>query len=138
MKRYGWLIAATTVFALAPACQNADDGAPGTMSRQKDSPPAADNTNLNERDKSGTSATPLDQGNGAADLETTQRIRRVLMADDSLSSDAKNAKVITNGGVVTLRGPVKNESERQSVAEKARTAAGSNRVDDLLDVKSTP
>jgi hypothetical protein len=40
----------------------------------------------------------VEQGNGAADLETTQRIRKALMADDSLSSDAKNAKVITNGG----------------------------------------
>jgi hyperosmotically inducible protein len=96
---------------------------------------AADNTRNNTRDRNGA-MTPLDQGNGRADLDTTQAIRKAVMSDDSLSSDAKNVKIITNGGVVTLRGPVKTDAEKRSVEAKALASAGPNRVDDQLDVET--
>lgn len=138
MKRYSWLLAAA-VLAAPAACQKKDEGAQGqgTMSQQKGTPPVDDNTKVNERDQSGALPTPMDQGNNAADLDTTQRIRKALMSDDSLSSDGKNAKVITSNGVVTLRGPVKNEAERQAVKAMALQAAGPNRVEDHLDVKAS-
>jgi hyperosmotically inducible periplasmic protein len=98
-------------------------------------PAAPDNTKTNARDR-GASVTPLDQGNNAADLNVTQAIRKALMADDSLSGNAKNVKVITNNGVVTLRGPVKSDAEKKSVESKAFAAAGSNRVDDQIDIQS--
>jgi hyperosmotically inducible protein len=94
----------------------------------------ADNTQVNQRDRNPT-ITPMDQGNSQADLSTTQQIRKAVMADDSLSSDAKNVKIMTAGGVVTLRGPVKSEAERSSIEAKANQFAGSNRVDDRLDVE---
>jgi hyperosmotically inducible protein len=95
-----------------------------------------DNTAVNARDISGA-PTPMDQGEGRADLETTQHIRQALMADDSLSLDAKNIKVITKNGTVTLRGPVKSREERASVEAKAWHVAGLNDVDDRLDIEST-
>jgi osmotically-inducible protein OsmY len=95
----------------------------------------ADNTRNNDRDKSGA-VTPLHQGSGAADMQTTQAIRKALIADDTLSSDAKNIKVITADGVVTLRGPVKNDQERRTIERKAAQLAGSNRIDSNLDVES--
>lgn len=93
---------------------------------------AGDNTRRNEADKSGSTVTPIDQGNNTADLETTQKIRQALMADESLSSNAKNAKVITNGGTITLRGAVSNAAEKAALETYARKNAGQNQVDNQL------
>lgn len=76
----------------------------------------------------------LQQGNSRADLDTTQAIRKGLMADDTLSFDAKNVQVVTTGGVVTLRGPVKNQAERAAVEDIARRNAAGNRVDTQLTI----
>jgi osmotically-inducible protein OsmY len=98
---------------------------------------APDNTKTNARDSSDAGVvTPMDQGNGRADLDTTQAIRKAVMSDDSLSSDAKNVKIITSNGLITLRGPVKTDAEKKTIEAKAVAAAGSNRVDDELDVES--
>jgi osmotically-inducible protein OsmY len=85
---------------------------------------------------SGTSAspTPMDQGENQKDLAITQEIRRSLMKDDLLSTTAKNVKVITADGVVTLRGPVNTQQEKQTIQDKARQVAGVLRVDNQLDV----
>ena len=56
------------------------------------------------------------------------------MASDGLSMDAKNVKVVTNQGVVTLRGPVKNDAERATVEQIAKNYAGANRVDNQVEV----
>jgi hyperosmotically inducible protein len=99
-------------------------------------PRSADNTAVNARNISGT-PTPLDQGNDEADLKTTQRIRQALMADGSLSFDAKNVKIITKGGTITLRGPVRSRDERARVEAMAWQVAGPNDIDDHLEVEST-
>ena len=49
---------------------------------------SAGNTRINDRDKK-ASRSPLDQRNGQADLDTTQSIRKEVMADDSLPTNAK-------------------------------------------------
>jgi hyperosmotically inducible protein len=96
--------------------------------------PAADNTKINERDRSGAALTPMDQGNGEGDLKITQQIRKAVMADSSLSFTAKNVKIIAVNGKVTLRGPVKTDHERQAIADQARKVAGATNVDDQLEV----
>lgn len=65
-----------------------------------------DNTATNERDRSGETKISGDQSNSSADLKITQAIRQALMKDDELSMTAKNIKIITANGQVTLRGPV--------------------------------
>jgi osmotically-inducible protein OsmY len=95
----------------------------------------ADNTARNERDRSGETKTSGDQSNNSADLKITQAIRQALMKDDQLSATAKNIKVITDNGQVTLRGPVKNAQEKARVAQLAKSAAGGARIVDQLDVK---
>ena len=72
----------------------------------------ADNTAMNERDRSGQTQTSSDQSNSSADLKITQAIRQALMKESELSTTAKNIKIITNNGHVTLRGPVKNAQEK--------------------------
>ena len=49
--------------------------------------------------------------------------------------NAHNVKIITRDGVVTLRGPVENASEKTSVAAKAQKVAGVKRVDNQLEIE---
>jgi hyperosmotically inducible periplasmic protein len=96
-----------------------------------------DNTAVNERDRSGETKTSGDQSNSSADLKTTQAIRQALMKDDELSTTAKNIKVISANGQVTLRGPVKTAQEKAKIAQLARSAAGGAQIIDQLDVKES-
>jgi hyperosmotically inducible protein len=96
-----------------------------------------DNTATNERDRSGETKTSGDQSNSSADLKITQAIRRALMKDSELSTTAKNIKIITDNGQVTLRGPVKNPQEKAKIDQLARSAAGGAKIDDQLDVKGS-
>jgi len=101
------------------------------------SPPAQmapDNTGRNIRDRSGATLTPGDQSESKADRTLTQRIRQAVVADKSLSSTAKNVKIITINGVVTLRGPVKSPQEKGSIEAKAQRLAGMTRVDNQLEI----
>jgi len=95
----------------------------------------ADNTKQNVRDKDGDSLTPMDQSSDKRDVELTKRIRKALVDDESLSTSAKNIKIITIDGKVTLRGPVETSKEHARVVKKATSIAGAQ-VDDQLDVKS--
>ena len=96
-----------------------------------------DNTAINERDRSRETQTSGDQSNSSADLKTTQAIRQALMKDGELSTTAKNIKIITENGQVTLRGPVKNAQEKAKIDQLARSAAGGAKIDDQLDVKGS-
>ena len=95
---------------------------------------APDNTATNERDRSGETKTSGDQSNSSADLKTTQAIRQALMKDSGLSATAKNVKVITVNGHVTLRGPVKIAQEKAKIDQLARSASGGAQIDDQLEV----
>jgi hypothetical protein len=92
-----------------------------------------DNTALNERDEN--ALTPIDQSNDSSDIEITQAIRKKVVGDDELSFNAKNVKIITVGGKVTLRGPVESPNESASIERSARDVAGVTKVDNQLEVK---
>ena len=96
-----------------------------------------DNTAVNERDGSRETQTSGDQSNSSADLKITQAIRQALMKDGELSMTAKNIKIITDNGQVTLRGPVKNAQEKAKIDQLARSAAGGAKIVDQLDVKKS-
>lgn len=95
---------------------------------------AADNSAQNERDRTGITITPVEQSHETPDVELAARIRRALIADDALSFDAKNVKVVAESGQVTLRGPVENAAEKARVEKLAREA-GNGRVISLLELK---
>jgi osmotically-inducible protein OsmY len=78
--------------------------------------------------------TPGDQSNDKADLNLTQQIRRAITADESLSTNAKNVKIITANGVVTLRGPVNTPQEKATIEAKAQSIAGAHNVDSQLEI----
>jgi hyperosmotically inducible protein len=95
-----------------------------------------DNTGRNVRDRSGDTKTPGDQSENETDRTITQNIRQAITADGSLSTNAKNVKIITNDGTVTLRGPVKSEKEKADIEAKAKQVAGVKRVDNQLEIAS--
>ena len=119
---------------LALACLSAFSLAAVAADNKKAEP---DNTATNERDRSGETKTSGDQSNSSADLKTTQAIRQALMKDGELSMTAKNIKVITANGHVTLRGPVNTAQEKAKIDQLARSAAGGAQIDDQLEVKGS-
>jgi len=68
------------------------------------------------------------------DLGITQKIRQAVVKDDALSMTAKNAKIITVDGVVTLRGPVKSDKEKTEIGALAQAVTGVKRVDNQLEI----
>ena len=96
-------------------------------------PPAADNTDRNDRDRSGATLTPMDQSNLQADIDLVAAVRQAIMGQDRISTTGKNVKVIAKDGEVTLRGPVESEEEKARIVETVRAVPGVITVDDQLE-----
>jgi len=95
---------------------------------------APDNSGVNVRDRNDQTVTAGDQSENEADRKISQSIRQSLTADDTLSTNGKNVKVITTDGKVTLRGPVKSDQEKAAIAAKAQQVAGVKNVDNQLEI----
>lgn len=79
--------------------------------------------------------TAINQSNSSEHIEITATIRRAVMDDDALSTMAKNVTIVTDdAGRVTLRGNVRSEAEKNSIALKAATVVGAERVTNRLVV----
>ncbi len=96
---------------------------------------AADNTDRNDRDQSGTIMTPMDQSNSEEDVDQVAAIRRAIIAQDQISILGQNIKVIANHGAVLLRGPVQNADEKARIAETVSKVPGVISVDNRLEIK---
>jgi len=94
------------------------------------------NTGINKRDRDDKTLTPMDQKNNPGDLKITQEIRQALMKGE-FSLDAKNIKVITINGAVTLRGPVKTAAEVKSIGVLAKAVPGIKSISNQLQVKKS-
>jgi hyperosmotically inducible periplasmic protein len=99
---------------------------------------AADNTAQNVSDRNGDSLTPLKQGTSESDVDITRQIRKAIMAANNLSIDARNVKIITLNGHVTLRGPVKSQDEKQRIADIAATVTPKANIDNQIQVAPSP
>lgn len=93
---------------------------------------APDNTANNKQHD----VTADQQSNTASDRVITQKIRKSITADKSLSTYAHNVKVITTNGQVTLKGPVKSDDEKQQIASKAAEVVDPSHIDNQLTVKA--
>jgi osmotically-inducible protein OsmY len=95
---------------------------------------APDNTARNTRDRQPNAKTADQQSNTKRDIDVTRQIRRAIVADKALSANAHNVKIITRGGTVTLKGPVRTQDERQVVEAKAIEIAGAGHVKNQISV----
>jgi hyperosmotically inducible protein len=119
-----------STLGVAGACSNHENG------RAAEKPTDPDNTAVNDRDRSGATVTPLDQRENEHDLAATKELREALVGDEQLSFDAKNIKIVTQDGVMTLRGPVKSDAERQAIELRARRVPGISSVHNELELSA--
>lgn len=124
IRRYLWIVVPSLLFAGSVLA--------GPIPQEQQ--PAPDNTKTNQGDASKNAKTADQQKMNPADRETTKKIRSALMDDKSLSTYAHNIKIITTGGMVTLKGPVRSEDEKSVIEAKARQIAGDSNVTNNLTV----
>lgn len=122
-----------TVIALGGGSAALSTGCDGRAPQPGSTAQAPDNSGRNERDRDGTTKTPLDQGNSESDTTLTSKIRKEVV-DAGMSMNATNVKIITTAGHVTLRGPVDSEAERDRIAEIAMRLAGASNVTNQIEV----
>jgi hyperosmotically inducible protein len=130
MKRFSKVAFYTLAFALmmslVPSLATAQDSS---------TTPAPDNTKVNDRDRNKAESTADQQKENRPDREITRDIRRSIVHDKSLSTYAHNIKVISQNGMVTLKGPVRSEEEKTAIEAKAAEIAGKDKVTSQLEVK---
>jgi len=91
-----------------------------------------DNTKVNKQNQ----PTADQQKNNVSDRDLTKKIRESIVSDKSLSTYAHNVKVISQNGVVTLKGPVRSEDEKKAIESKAMDVVGSGgKVNNEMSVK---
>jgi len=101
------------------------------LAAQDSQQPPPDNTGQNRAQNQPTAD---QQKMNPADRAITQKIRRAIHDDSTLSTYAHNIKIITQDGKVTLRGPVRTEDEKAGLEAKAVSVAGQGNVNDMLEV----
>lgn len=101
-----------------------DTKRPGTTTRSE-----------SDRDKEPESLTAQDQSNAPGDLDATKQIRREIVSRDDLSFAAKNIRVITRDGKVTVTGHVASEDEIETILEIVRDEMGEGQVTNNLEVQ---
>ena len=57
-----------------------------------------------------------------------------IVTDDMLSTNSHNIKIITRNGMVTLKGPVKTDTEKATVEKRAIHIVGDNAVTNQIDI----
>lgn len=106
----------------------------GNKASDSDTAVAADNTGTNKRDRDDSEKTADQAKNKKSDLELTAEIRRAVVDDKTLSTNAHNVKIIVENGNVTLKGPVGSAAEKATIAKKASAIAGRGKIVDEMAV----
>ena len=96
--------------------------------------PRADNSKINQRDQNSDELTAGQQSGSKSDVEISRTLRKELIKDKKLSTYAQNVKIITQDGVITLKGPVRSQAEKNVIEYKASKVAGCRHVENEMDV----
>ena len=87
-----------------------------------------------QRSESQSASTADQQKMIPADRELTQKIRKAIHHDKSLSRNGRNIKIFAQEGKVVLRGAVRSEEEKNNLQAKAAEAGGEENVVNQLEV----
>lgn len=93
-----------------------------------------DNSKVNERIENNNELSSQDQGSSEVDIKLTQKIRQDVVKQEAFSTEAQNIKIITIGGKVTLKGPVKTMEEKNRINSIAVKIAGVKNVTNEITV----
>jgi hyperosmotically inducible protein len=96
--------------------------------------PAPDNTKVNGQEQNKAQSTADQQKNNLSDQDITKQIRQSVMSDKSLSTYAHNVKIVSQNGMVTLKGPVRSDDEKRVIESKAADVVGQDKVTSELQV----
>ena len=132
MKKNSMLLVLSACLLMVVACASK----PEQVDVARKSSTDVDNTARNSRDRDGATQTAGDQAENETDRTISANVREAVVADNGLSMNAHNVKIITSGGTVTLRGPVKSNEEKAAIESKAKQVAGVTRVDNLLEIEA--
>ena len=124
-------IISETIFALGAFFFGVTLMATPTPFQQDPQQPAADNTKMNKDQNSPTAG---QQSTNPADRAITQKIRKAIHEDKTLSTYAHNIKIISQDGKVTLLGPVRSDEEKSNLEAKAIAVAGQGNVTNNLEI----
>lgn len=120
------------------ACDNSNDKKPNKSNYSGDYSKIDRNFNLENRGSNLSNfnmlTTPANFTETPADKELSLRIRQALLADHSLSPNAQNIIILSNNGVVILRGPVLNAAERDAIMSRVKSIQGIMKVDNQLEI----
>jgi osmotically-inducible protein OsmY len=115
-------------YGMASAAGGKEKSATTTKSKTAATATAPDNSAKNADVIRSDRETADQQSNAPSDVELAAKVRSALTNQDSLSTYAKNLKVITNKGMVTIRGPVRSQAEREEVERIVGGLAERNRM----------
>ena len=93
-----------------------------------------DNSKNNQGNGNSGAMTAQSQKENPSDRAISQKIRKSIMQDKSLSTYAKNIKIVTMDGKVTLKGPVRSGEEKNAINAKAIAVAGAINVTNNLEI----
>ncbi len=96
---------------------------------------APNNTAKNKRDKALSKPTAQDQSNTKSDTNITIALRKAILSQKGMSIDAQNVKIITENGILYLRGPVATANEKDLIGNLAKTSCGARAITNQLEVK---
>jgi osmotically-inducible protein OsmY len=125
--RFTLVASAAIALSCLPGALSRDQAVAQTSATQS----TPDNSNQNKNHNQ----TADNQANSQSDRLTTQKIRKAIMADKSLSTYAHNVKIITVDGAVTLKGPVQTDDEKQKIASDAASVVSADKITNELTVK---
>jgi hyperosmotically inducible periplasmic protein len=134
MVNAGYVCRRVAFVMCALVCMLALTGAGGPLeARASQDPQQPDSYNSN----SGVPAEkPARSTPTAADRVLTQKIRKAIADDKSMSPEGRRVKVTMQGGKVTLQGVAHSEAERTQIFAKAADAAGGTNVVNNITVSA--
>jgi len=100
-----------------------------------DAPSRAERSGTMPRTDDSRGLAALTQGSSQQNEDLQTQIRAALQKDSRLSANAHNIQIITQNGLVTLRGPVNTGDEKKIAGEIAQQIAGGGQVDNELEVQ---
>jgi hyperosmotically inducible periplasmic protein len=108
---------------------------PAILPAQSTDTKKPDNTANNKGDQKPGAVTADQQKMNATDRDLTAKIRRSIMANKSLSVYAHNIKIVSQNGIVTLKGPVRSDDEVRSIMASAIEIAGADKAVNQMTVQ---
>lgn len=70
------------------------------------------------------------------DMKITRSVHDMLSSDRTLSAESKNISVMTDSGVVILKGMVPTTAERSRIEELAKRAPGVRSVQNMTELQT--